>query len=144
MSVVVALLLFSFSHNRVEGIGAWQLSGLLMLGLFVPFFLPVGWQYLSAPAVLLGGKALHERNFLFLPPLWSHLCCGSGAVPGKWTGSWEDRYVKWTGLSQSLRKPAIVSVLFLGQPRSDFRFRRLVGSSLLGSCTRPRPRRPMR
>lgn len=69
MSVVVALLLFSFSHNRVEGMALGKLSGLLMLGLFVPFFLRSGWQYLFAllPSFW-AARLCTERNFLFLPP----------------------------------------------------------------------------
>jgi fluoroquinolone transport system permease protein len=69
MSVVVALLLFSFSHNRVEGMALGKLSGLLMLGLFVPFFLRSGWQYLFAPLPSFwAAKLCIERNLLFLPP----------------------------------------------------------------------------
>lgn len=48
-SVAVALLLFAFSHNRVEGMAVGKLSGLLMLGLPVPFFLPSDVQYLFSP-----------------------------------------------------------------------------------------------
>lgn len=48
-SVAVALLLFAFSHNRVEGMALGKLAGLLMLGLFVPFFLSTDVQYLFSP-----------------------------------------------------------------------------------------------
>lgn len=48
-SVAVSLLLFAFSHNRVEGMALGKLSGLYLLGLFVPFFLDSWAQYLFAP-----------------------------------------------------------------------------------------------
>jgi fluoroquinolone transport system permease protein len=48
-SAAVALLLFVFSHNRVEGMAVAKLSGLLMLGLPVPFFITSPIQYLFAP-----------------------------------------------------------------------------------------------
>jgi len=48
-SVGVALLLFSFSHNRVEGMAMAKMSGLLLMGLPVPFFLLSNTQYLFSP-----------------------------------------------------------------------------------------------
>ncbi|MDF2566925.1 MAG: hypothetical protein K0R90_381 [Oscillospiraceae bacterium] len=54
LSVAVSLLLFAYSHNKVEGMAMAKLSGLLMLGLPVPFFLGSNLQYL----------------FLFLPSFW--------------------------------------------------------------------------
>lgn len=48
-SVVESLLIVSLSHNRVEGMAVAKLSGLLMLGLPVPFFLFSGTQYLFSP-----------------------------------------------------------------------------------------------
>jgi len=45
-SVAVSLLIFSFSHNRVEGMAVAKMSGLIMLGLPVPFFLLSKAQYL--------------------------------------------------------------------------------------------------
>lgn len=49
VSIIVALLLFAFSHNRVEGMAMAKLSGLLMLGLPIPFFLLSDVQYLFSP-----------------------------------------------------------------------------------------------
>lgn len=64
-SVAVALLLFAFSHNRVEGMAMAKLSGLLMLGLPVPFFLLSDTQYLFSP----------------LPSFWiAKLCLGQNLV----------------------------------------------------------------
>lgn len=65
VSIAVALLLFAFSHNRVEGMAMAKLSGLLMLGLFVPFFLSSDVQYL----------------FSFLPSFWiAKLCMEQTAI----------------------------------------------------------------
>jgi fluoroquinolone transport system permease protein len=61
-SVLVALFLFSFSRNRVEGMAMAKLAGLVMGGLAVPFFMKSGAQYLFAP----------------LPSFWiAKLCLGS-------------------------------------------------------------------
>ncbi|HPJ02934.1 MAG TPA: hypothetical protein PKU80_08855 [Candidatus Limiplasma sp.] len=45
LCVPVAMLIVSYSHNRVEGMALAKLSGLLLFGLPVPFFLNGGWQY---------------------------------------------------------------------------------------------------
>lgn len=45
----VALFLFAFSRNKVEGMAMAKLSGLILLGLPVPFFMHSNWQYLFAP-----------------------------------------------------------------------------------------------
>ncbi len=72
-SVAVALLLFAFSHNRVEGVAMGKLSGLLMLGLFVPFFLSSDVQYLFAllPSFWLCKLCMTGRLGLMLPALLS-------------------------------------------------------------------------
>lgn len=69
LSIAVSLLLFSFSHNRVEGMAMAKLSGLLMLGLPVPFFLSSNVQYLFSllPSFWIA-KLVLEHNALFLPP----------------------------------------------------------------------------
>lgn len=58
-SIAVALLIFSFSGNRVEGIAVAKLSGLIMVGLPIPFFLKTDVQYL----------------FSFLPSFWTAKLC---------------------------------------------------------------------
>lgn len=72
-SVAVALLLFAFSHNRVEGVAMGKLSGLLMLGLFIPFFLSSDVQYLFAllPSFWLSKLCITGRVDLMLPALLS-------------------------------------------------------------------------
>lgn len=49
ISITAALLVFSFSHNRVEGMALGKMSGLYMFGLFVPFFIQTPLQFLFAP-----------------------------------------------------------------------------------------------
>ncbi len=68
-SVTVALLLFSFSHNRVEGMAVGKLSGLLMLGLPIPFFLISNVQYLLSPLPSFWiTKLCMTQNMIFLLP----------------------------------------------------------------------------
>ncbi len=69
LSVAMVLLLFAFSHNRVEGMAMGKLSGLLMLGLPVPFFLPSAQQYLFSPLPSFWiAKLCMERNVIFMLP----------------------------------------------------------------------------
>lgn len=69
LSVVIALLIFTFSHNRVEGMAVAKLSGLVMLGLPVPFFLSSGLQYLFSPLPSFWiAKFSVERDILLLLP----------------------------------------------------------------------------
>jgi len=64
-SIILTLFLFSFSHNRVEGMALGKLSGILMLGLPVPFFLTNKFQYL----------------FSFLPSFWiAKLCISENGI----------------------------------------------------------------
>ena len=44
----VAMLIVAFSHNRVEGMALAKLSGLILFGLPVPFFITNQFQYLFA------------------------------------------------------------------------------------------------
>lgn len=69
MSIAVALLLFAFSHNRVEGMAMAKMSGLLMLGMPVPFFLLSDAQYLFSPLPSFWlAKLCREENLIFLLP----------------------------------------------------------------------------
>lgn len=69
LSISISLLLVSFSHNRVEGMALAKLSGLLILGLPVPFFLSSNVQYLFflLPSFWIA-KLVLENTVLFLPP----------------------------------------------------------------------------
>ncbi|BCJ96056.1 ABC transporter permease [Anaerocolumna cellulosilytica] len=67
--ISMALLLFSFSHNRVEGMAMAKLSGLLMLGLPVPFFVFSDIQYLFLPLPSFWiAKFCIGQDFIFLIP----------------------------------------------------------------------------
>lgn len=68
-SIPLALLLVAFSHNRVEGMALAKLSGLVMLGLPVPFFLFSGIQYLFSPLPSFWiAKLCVDQNYFFLFP----------------------------------------------------------------------------
>ncbi|MHC1691906.1 MAG: hypothetical protein AB9828_02625 [Sphaerochaetaceae bacterium] len=60
----VALFLFAFSHNKVEGMAMAKLSGLILLGLPIPFFVHSNGQYLFIP----------------LPSYWTARFCLEGNV----------------------------------------------------------------
>jgi fluoroquinolone transport system permease protein len=62
LSVAVALFIFSFSRNRVEGMAMGKMSGLMLVGLVVPFFVLSDAQYLVA----------------FLPSFWAAKLCVEG------------------------------------------------------------------
>jgi fluoroquinolone transport system permease protein len=66
---VISLLIFSFSNNRVEGMAMAKLSGLVIVGLPIPFFLFTGVQYLFSflPSFWIA-KFCKEDNYLFLIP----------------------------------------------------------------------------
>lgn len=74
-SMAVALLLFVFSHNRVEGMAVAKLSGLLMLGLPVPFFITSDIQYLFAllPSFWTAKFAVSSHIIFTVPALLSSL-----------------------------------------------------------------------
>lgn len=62
LSTAVALFIFSFSRNRVEGMAMAKMSGLMFVGLVVPFFVLSDAQYLVA----------------FLPSFWAAKLCMEG------------------------------------------------------------------
>ncbi len=65
--VDISLLLFAFSHNRVEGMALAKAAGLMLLGLPVPFILPEGAQYFFAPLPSFWtAKFAVTQNMLFL------------------------------------------------------------------------------
>jgi fluoroquinolone transport system permease protein len=72
-SMIVCLLVVAFSHNRVEGLAIYKLSGMILLGLFIPFFLRSGVQYLFSflPSFWLGKLCLEEGVWTVIPALLS-------------------------------------------------------------------------
>lgn len=69
LSIAVSLLLVSFSHNRVEGMALGKLTGIILMGLPVPFFLFSGVQYLFSilPSFWIA-KLSVEDNYLYAIP----------------------------------------------------------------------------
>jgi fluoroquinolone transport system permease protein len=69
LSVASAMIIFSFSRNKVEGMAIAKISGLFMLGLPVPFFLTSGIQYLFSPLPTFWlAKLCLDGNLLVLLP----------------------------------------------------------------------------
>ena len=68
-SIVTSLIIVSFSNNRVEGMAVSKLSGIMMLGLMIPFFLSSWIQYLFwfLPSLWIAKLSL-EENLLFMFP----------------------------------------------------------------------------
>ncbi len=68
-SIATSLLIVAFSHNRVEGLAISKLSGILMFGLVIPFFLFSKIQYLFffLPSFWIAKLCL-DGNFLFIIP----------------------------------------------------------------------------
>ena len=69
LSIAVSLLVVSFSHNRVEGMAVAKMSGIMMMGLVVPFFLTSGIQFIFSvlPSFWIA-KLFIEENFLYSVP----------------------------------------------------------------------------
>lgn len=69
LSVAIALFIFSFSRNRVEGMAMGKMSGLILIGLVVPFFVLTDVQYLvSFLPSFWAAKFCMEENGLFMIP----------------------------------------------------------------------------
>ncbi len=83
LSIAVCLFILSFSHNRVEGMALGKLTGMIMLGLPVPFFLLSDMQYavFFLPSFWIAKLGI-EKNLLFAIPaglisaLWIWLLYG--------------------------------------------------------------------
>ena len=69
IGICYSLVIVSFSHNRVEGMAAAKLSGIIMLGMLVPFFMHSGMQYLFSllPSFWIS-KLCMEANFIYVIP----------------------------------------------------------------------------
>ena len=70
-SIAVSLLIVAYSHNRVEGMALAKLSGIILLGLPVPFFLFSGVQYLFSvlPSFWIAKLCIDQNLFFALPAL---------------------------------------------------------------------------
>jgi fluoroquinolone transport system permease protein len=69
MSVGMCLMIISFSHNRVEGMAIGKLTGLVMMGLPVPFFIHSNVQYVFSvlPSFWIA-KISVDKNLFFAVP----------------------------------------------------------------------------
>lgn len=68
MSVATAMLLFSFSNNRVEGLALGKMANIYSLGLLVPFFIDSKVQYFFAPLPSLWlAKMCKQNDYSFFP-----------------------------------------------------------------------------
>ena len=69
ISLIVSLLIVSFSHNRVEGMALAKFSGLIFLGLPISFFMFSDIRYLFSflPSFWLG-ELCREENYLYVIP----------------------------------------------------------------------------
>ncbi len=67
MSVILSLMVVSLASNKVEGMAITKLSGIVLLGILVPFFVKGRIQYITAflPSFWLG-KYMLERSFIFV------------------------------------------------------------------------------
>lgn len=75
LSIAVSLMVVSFSRNRVEGMAMAKLTGFMMLGLPVPFFLHSGVQYLFCilPSFWIAKLFIVFNGLLILPVLLTAL-----------------------------------------------------------------------
>lgn len=69
MSAGMCLVIITFSHNRVEGMAIGKLTGLIMIGLPVPFFMHSNIQYAFGvlPSFWIA-KASYDMNLMFAVP----------------------------------------------------------------------------
>lgn len=69
LSIAISLLLVSFSHNRVEGMALSKLSGIVLLGLPVPFFMVSAVQFFFSPLPSFWvAKMMRDGNAFFVFP----------------------------------------------------------------------------
>jgi len=75
LSIAVSLLILSFAQNRVEGMAVAKISGIIMLGLPIPFFLFSKIQYLFCilPSFWIAKFCMEERLLFLLPALATSL-----------------------------------------------------------------------
>jgi len=71
----LSLLVVSLSNNRVEGMAVTKMSGIMMLGIFVPFFLFTKVQYLFAmlPSFWIAKLCIDGNFFFSIPALITSL-----------------------------------------------------------------------
>jgi fluoroquinolone transport system permease protein len=70
-AILEAMVVFTYSRNKVEGMALAKLSGLLMLGLPIPFFVQTNFRFLFSPlpSFWVSSYALTENLSFLLPGL---------------------------------------------------------------------------
>ncbi len=67
--MIVALLVLTFSSNKLEGMAVTKLSTLIILGVVIPFFIKGNMQYAISPLPSFWiGKAIFENKVLYMLP----------------------------------------------------------------------------
>lgn len=68
LSMIMSFLIFTFSKNKIEGMAIAKLSGIFLLGIFVPFFVSSNLQYFAAflPSFWLAKMVLNPSLFHLL------------------------------------------------------------------------------
>lgn len=67
--VIIALLIVNLSSNKLEGMAITKMSTLIIIGAFVPYFVPAPIGYLlSFLPSFWTGKAIYENNILLMLP----------------------------------------------------------------------------
>ncbi len=71
LSIAIALFIFSFSRSRVEGMAMAKMSGLITVGMIIPFFISSDTQYLVAflPSFWAAKLCIDENMMFVLPAL---------------------------------------------------------------------------
>jgi len=71
LSVAIALFIFVFSNNRVEGMAMAKMSGIISVGLFIPFFMMSNKQYFFSflPSFWISKLSIEGRSFYIFPGL---------------------------------------------------------------------------
>lgn len=69
LSIIISLMIFTVSNNRVEGMALAKMAGLLMFGLLIPFFILSDVQYAFSPLPSFWiAKLRIEQNIVYIFP----------------------------------------------------------------------------
>lgn len=70
LAMIISMIVIGFAKNKVEGMALSKLSGLLLIGLFIPSFISGGIQYIFgfSPSFWIAKLAISD-NYLYLLPI---------------------------------------------------------------------------
>lgn len=85
--IIVALLILTFSSNKLEGMAVTKLSSLMMFGVAIPFFVKHNVQYVMSllPSFWIGKAIFENMQFYMLPAF---------ALSGIWIWGLLKRYLR--------------------------------------------------